>query len=52
MLIQNLFDTKLWHDLKEINVLKSVNKLMFVLPKTGKSGQKTINFVHFSRSSK
>ncbi len=52
MLIQNLFDTELWHDLREINVFKSVNKLMFVFPKTGKSGQKTINYVHLSRSGK
>jgi len=27
-------------------------KQMFVFPKTGKSGQKTIHFVHFSKSGK
>ena len=29
MIIQNLFDTKMWNGLREINVLKSVNKYFF-----------------------
>ena len=38
MIIQNLFDTNLWYGLREINVLKSVNKCLFCqkLEKVGK----------------
>jgi hypothetical protein len=38
VIIQNLFDTNLWYGLREINVLKSVNKYLFCqkLEKVGK----------------
>ncbi len=29
MIIQNLIDTNMWHGLREIDVLKSVNKYFF-----------------------
>ncbi len=41
MIIQNLFATKLWYGLREINVLKSVNKCLFC-QKREKVGKKLL----------
>ena len=47
MIIQNLFDTKLWHDLREINVLKNVNK-SFLAKKWEKWAKNLLILFNFS----